>query len=459
MNALRSAVGVGVLVMSVVLAPEAAALVTLPPGSIAVPESGMFLYVSSEPGDWVGGGVEQLFTSADSSFAARLPVGGDFFSSSVVQTPHSWAVALAAPIGQALAVGSYTGALGTSFRTSTAPGMAISGDGHGCNIASGQFDVSEMSFAPTGELMVFDATFEQRCEGATARLFGRIRIDLPAPTPGVTLPPGALTIPTSGTFLYLNSQPGDYIGQGTEQLYTSADSEIAGSLPQGTGYFYGYAIQGNYTHFWRVEVAAPPGDALTVGSYISADPVLSQRPGHPGLHVHGDGSACNTLTGKFDVDELSFWPTGRVKIFQATFEQHCSGANPALYGRIRLETPEPLLPLQMSVTINEEGTVDMRTGAATISGTVLCSRAAAVDLNGWISQVFANKYGVADMYRTHIDCAAPSTTWSATLKPWGQEFIAGHAQATVEAKSCDLYCIYGSHYAAGASEVKLNAGN
>ena len=48
------------------------------------------------------------------------------------------------------------------------------------------------------------------------------------------LPAGfAITVPSSATFLYFNSQPGDYIGGGIEQLYTAADTSFNGSLQPG----------------------------------------------------------------------------------------------------------------------------------------------------------------------------------------------------------------------------------
>jgi hypothetical protein len=36
-----------------------------------------------------------------------------------------------------------------------------------------------VSFASTGELLTFEATFEQHCEGFDPALFGRIRIEIP----------------------------------------------------------------------------------------------------------------------------------------------------------------------------------------------------------------------------------------------------------------------------------------
>jgi hypothetical protein len=452
-RSLRSVL-VGALLVSANPNALTVAAVTMPPGNITVPNSGMFLYLYSEPADFVGQGTEQLYVSPDATIVASLPAGGDLFRSSASQGTHGWQVWMASAPGAALVPGSYTGATRDTSTSRVAPGLAVFGDGRGCNVDTGQFDVSEVSFAPTGELLVFDATFKQHCEGATAALFGRIRIDNPPPTPGVTLPAGSIAIPTAGNYLYLFSQPGDYVGQGREQLYTAADSNIKGLFVPGTDYFSGWLVQGNYAHYWSVLIAAAPGDALAAGSYISAERTNYRSAGHPGLDVSGDGSGCNTLTGKFDVDEISFWPTGDLKIFQATFEQHCSGAIPALFGRIRIETPAPLPPLDMTVSIRSEGMQDNKSGTATISGVVSCSRQASVDLNGTLSQVFANKVGVFGTFTANVDCAAPSTKWSATVAPYGQGFNSGTAQATVEANVSEYFH---SYYSSAAATVKLNA--
>src|SRR5205823_1568635 len=251
-------------------APVAASVI-IPPGAITIPSSGMFLYLNSQAGDWVDVGIEQLYVSRDAGIVARREVGGDQFYSSVFQGTHGWSVTMAAAPGNALVPGSYTGATGNNSTSRVAPALAVDGDGRGCNVATGQFDVSEVSFAPTGELLVFDATFEQHCDIGGPALFGRIRIDNPPPTPGVTLPRGAMTLPTAGNFLYLFSQPGDYVGQGTEQLYTGADSKIKGLFLPGTpgpDYFSGRVIQGNYLHFWSVTIAPGSSGQLVAGSYI-----------------------------------------------------------------------------------------------------------------------------------------------------------------------------------------------
>jgi HYR domain len=354
--------------------------------------------------------------------------------------------------------------------------------------------------------------------------------NVPSAGAEVTLPPGSIPVPSSGTFLYMNSEPGDFIGQGIEQLYTSDDSTINGSLPQGGGLFSASVIQGNFDHFWFVEIAAPPGEPLVEGSYTGALR-FPFNDDAPGLSVSGDGRGCNTLTGQFDVDEISHASTGELLVFDATFEQHCEGGDPALFGRIRIENPPPppdvtpptlnlpgdisveapdasgtnvdysvtasddrdpnptvscspssgsffpvgtttvecqatdasgnvatgsflvqvFAPLELDLTVNSRGSVSARTGTATISGTVTCSRPISVDLSGTLQQQFARRVTISGTFSTHVDCTAPSTSWSTSVTGDNGRFGAGSANVTVNASGCELSC----HSASVASTIRL----
>jgi HYR domain len=177
--------------------------------------------------------------------------------------------------------------------------------------------------------------------GALAALATAFLVAAPSAGATVVLPPGNITVPSSGTFLYLNSQPGDFIGQGQEQLFTSADSSISGSLPQGGNHF-SASVFPAAGGFWFVDLAAADGAPLTVGSYTDAERWPFQSPGHPGLSIVGDGRGCNQDFGQFDVNDIQYAPTGELLVFDATFEQHCESTTaPALFGRIRIENPPP----------------------------------------------------------------------------------------------------------------------
>ena len=167
--------------------------------------------------------------------------------------------------------------------------------------------------------------------------------------------------------------------------------------------------------------------------------------------MSGDGRGCNTVMGRFDVDELTRWADGSVKTIQATFEQHCEGASAAMFGRIRFEGPPPL---QLGVALREEGFIARKTIGATIRGTVSCSRGAFVDVSGTVTQVQAKGQVVRGTFATQVACTAPSTDWSATAWPETGGFAAGSATATVDVSACERRC-----YSASASRaVKLNVG-
>lgn len=81
-----------------------------------------------------------------------------------------WNLEFAAPRGERLRVGPYTGAERLSFRSQTAPGLDLSGEGRGCNTVRGSFEVHELEQAPDGGLSRFTATFEHFCEGNSRNL-------------------------------------------------------------------------------------------------------------------------------------------------------------------------------------------------------------------------------------------------------------------------------------------------
>ena len=156
------------------------------------------------------------------------------------------------------------------------------------------------------------------------------------------------------TSLTLNSDPGDFIGGGQFTFLTPSD----GSFSASQNFDQGVSISffGQPGVFWFLDFAAPNNQLLTVGSYLGATRFPFQSTSVPGLDVDGDGRGCNTLTGSFQVLEISYGPGTTINSFDATFEQHCEGAAPALHGEIRFNA-HPVVtvtgPTQLTAIVNQ----------------------------------------------------------------------------------------------------------
>jgi len=132
--------------------------------------------------------------------------------------------------------------------------------------------------------------------------------------------------------LYLNSEPGDYIGRGLTQTFTEANALFT---PQRNDHD-GVGVWLDTEGFWNADFAGVDGSTLLPGPYEAAERFPFESPGHPGLDVFGDGRGCNTLTGRFDVLEALYAADSSVERFAADFEQHCEDNLPALFGSLRV---------------------------------------------------------------------------------------------------------------------------
>lgn len=138
--------------------------------------------------------------------------------------------------------------------------------------------------------------------------------------------------------LYMVSQPGDYIGQGTSWDFTDATHTFTASQ----NYDQGVTVRVDGPNWWTLNFAAPGEIPLTPGLYEGAIRFPFQPITLPGLSVSGDGRGCNELSGEFTVHEVVYNPDGSIALFAADFEQHCEHFNPGLYGAIRFNSDYPV---------------------------------------------------------------------------------------------------------------------
>ena len=153
---------------------------------------------TSSPQSYVGQGRSFFITPADhylftttrqsSNVASFLiasrnsPFGPDWNPASGEEY-HDWTLDLAAPDGQALVVGLYTGAARFPFQGPMQPGLTLAGDGRGNNANAGFFQILEIARTPSGEIdriavdfTQYDETFE------TWWVIGQLRFNSAIPT-------------------------------------------------------------------------------------------------------------------------------------------------------------------------------------------------------------------------------------------------------------------------------------
>ncbi len=167
-----------------------------------VPATSGTLTMSSDSGDYVGGGLDWSYDAP----ADYMKVGSETWGTARVLVYGAngsdfWSLDFTAPGGARLSPGQYLDTRRTS--DDVHPGLDVSGMGRGCNDSSGSFTVLSVSYGPYGYLQSLHAIFEQRCGIATAALRGEIDIAAPpAPAPltvGVTADPDAVVDRADGT--------------------------------------------------------------------------------------------------------------------------------------------------------------------------------------------------------------------------------------------------------------------
>lgn len=240
---------------------------------------------------------------------------------------------------------------------------------------------------------------------------------------------------SDGTFLSFRSQPGDYIGGGQSLTFTPADSQFNSMVNQDNREIAVSVLPPG--SFWSLNMAAPAGQQLVPGVYQGATRWPFQDPSTPGLDFSGEGRGCNTSTGRFEVLEAVYAPLGYVQRFHATFEQHCEGGEPALFGEIQIMNPPPPPPLTIEFNVDRKGTVQRVRGSVTIEGTIQCSQATTVQLSGTVSQRASRQALATGFFSLSTECSSKPKAWSVRVAASGTPFNAGPAQVDATATAFD----------------------
>lgn len=301
------------------------------------------LDLNSSIGDYIGQGRTYHYTKANAIVAASYAGGVIRIT---VQGQESWDGYFQVP-------GAPTRLKNATYRNLgrypfAKTGMSWTGEGRGCNTLVGSFSLTNVVYTKAGVLDSFDLRFEQFCDGSQAALTGTFHWNANDPTtfagpmnppPADLWKPDAGATPTSGRYIYLQSEAGDYIGGGQTNLYTGANAVL--SMTGRTG---GVQFGVNGIQWWTGNFQAMQSlTQLQPGYYGSLQRYPFHNPAVGGLDWSGEGRGCNTLTGWFVVDSVSY-VNGALAAIKLRFEQHCEGTTPALRGEINWTATDTSAP-------------------------------------------------------------------------------------------------------------------
>jgi hypothetical protein len=258
---------------------------------------------------------------------------------------------------------------------------------------------------------------------------------------------GFSPVPAVSASLTMTSDAGDFIGQGQDWDYSTADAtfDTFGDALS----FDGNAIRirvrtANVSDYWDLDFQAPQGQTLTTGTtYVGAIRGIRTTPvAEPRMEVIGNHRGCNTLTGAFTIIDIAYGPYGYLQRAHVTFEQHCEGAEPALRGEVLVEAPPAPPPVTLDVAIDDIATTHRREPFVTVSGILTCSHTFDGGVGVQLSQT--TKKGLAQSAPTVANATAcsPSSpgTWSARVfSQTAVNFTQGAATAEASASMLDRF--------------------
>jgi hypothetical protein len=152
---------------------------------------------------------------------------------------------------------------------------------------------------------------------------------LPYPIPEGLWTAPANAVPTTGNYVYLQSDAGDYIGAGRTWVYTNADT-LMNMANSGLGIL----VRLNGNENWNGTFLLPSAAGKLQPGYFKGLTRTALADGAVGgVEWSGEGRGCSSLTGWVVVDNVTV-TGGVMTALDLRFEQHCEGGTAALHGQI-----------------------------------------------------------------------------------------------------------------------------
>jgi hypothetical protein len=184
-----------------------------------------------------------------------------------------------------------------------------------------------------------------------------------------------IAAPAAANTASLFASPGEFVTGGIPHVYDDTNSAISLS---GTSADVTMHIAGNDGSSFALEFAGKPGSALQPGVYKNVERAALRTANRPGLDVTGNGHGCSTVSGSFEVEDISSDAFGQVERLKVLYEFHCDGLPPAIFGEVRYGEPDGITPTELRWPASQFGQPTARAGVALVSSSGLSLTSAAI---------------------------------------------------------------------------------
>lgn len=196
------------------------------------------------------------------------------------------------------------------------------------------------------------------------------------------------------------SEPGDAIGQGESRTFTDVQTARGNTQTQIT-------VEVFDGDDWFVLVlSAEAGEVLRRGSYEDAERAIWTEPGtEPGLYFYGNNRTCESVEGRFEIEEIKFGAFGYVERLRANFEQRCDGATATLWGDIVVDNPPKPAEMKMRLGVVTIAPLDA-SGEASVHYRLRCEYPTGGSIFATVEQSQSDGAVVQGSFETKTGCTA-----------------------------------------------------
>ena len=323
------------------------------------------VHIVNDPGTADGGGLTYDFISANSGMSIA---NNDNEFELLITADELWRIDFRLPASQStIQPGTYNSLPYGTFnalppnQTNAAGGFGTIGGKFTCGggVAT-QLTIDSVTYTGSA-VSAIDFRFDEACNDSTAHLHGTVHwtaADATKPAgpwqsaPADLWQPPLNATPATGNYVYLQSEIGDFVGNGTDTDYdhtfgyTQADaiidvSESAGNLT--------LAVTGNTNWTGQFDVMSGQSQistglypALVRPTITQPTPLYDTAVG--GFQWFGDGRACNAPNSWVMIDSVRY-SGGQLTALDARFEQRCAEFSYVpLHGKIHWDKSDPTRP-------------------------------------------------------------------------------------------------------------------